>query len=39
MAGLNAIIGQGGEDAAMEWLRERGYYIVERNWRVWGTTR
>lgn len=34
MAGLNAIIGQGGEDAAMEWLRERSYYIVERNWRV-----
>ena len=34
MVGLNAIIGQGGEDAAMEWLRERGYYIVERNWRV-----
>ena len=34
MAGLNAIIGQGGEDAAMEWLRERRYYIVERNWRV-----
>ena len=34
MAGLNAIIGQGGEDAAMEWLREQGYYIVERNWRV-----
>ena len=34
MAGLSAIIGEGGEDAAMEWLRERGYYIVERNWRV-----
>ena len=34
MAGLSAIIGQGGEDVAMEWLRERGYYIVERNWRV-----
>lgn len=30
----SAIIGSRGEDAAMEWLRERGYYIVERNWRV-----
>lgn len=27
-------IGSRGEDAAMEWLRQRGYYIVERNWRV-----
>lgn len=27
-------IGAKGEDAAMEWLRERGYYIVERNWRI-----
>ena len=34
MAGLSAIIGEGGEDAAMEWLRARGYYIGERNWRV-----
>ena len=34
MSGLTTIIGQGGEDAATEWLRERGYYIVERNWRV-----
>ena len=34
MAGLSAIIGQGGEDVAMEWLRGRDYYIVERNWRV-----
>lgn len=34
MSGLTTIIGQGGEDVAMEWLRERGYYIVERNWRV-----
>ena len=28
------LIGNRGEDAAVEWLRERGYYIVERNWRV-----
>ena len=34
MSGLTAIIGRGGEDVATEWLRERGYYIVERNWRV-----
>ena len=34
MSGLPAIIGRGGEDIATEWLRERGYYIVERNWRV-----
>ena len=34
MSGLTAIIGRGGEDLAMEWLRERGYYIVERNWRI-----
>jgi putative endonuclease len=27
-------IGSRGEDAAMEWLRSRGYYIVERNWRI-----
>ncbi|MBP3547104.1 MAG: YraN family protein [Alistipes sp.] len=27
-------IGSRGEDAAVEWLRERGFYIVERNWRV-----
>lgn len=27
-------IGAKGEDVAMEWLRERGYYIVERNWRI-----
>ena len=26
--------GSWGEDAAMEWLREQGFYIVERNWRV-----
>ena len=30
----SAVIGSLGEDAAMEWLRERGYYIVERNWRI-----
>ena len=27
-------IGARGEDIAMAWLRERGYYIVERNWRI-----
>ena len=27
-------IGGWGEDIAMEWLRERGYLIVERNWRI-----
>lgn len=27
-------IGQRGETLAMEWLRQRGYYIVERNWRI-----
>ena len=27
-------IGAEGERAAMEWLRERGYVIVERNWRT-----
>lgn len=27
-------IGAKGEEAATAWLRERGYYIVERNWRV-----
>ena len=27
-------IGGRGEDIAMEWLRERGYLIVERNWRI-----
>lgn len=27
-------IGSKGEDAAVAWLRERGYYIVERNWRI-----
>ncbi len=34
MSGLATHIGNRGEDAAVEWLRERGYYIVERNWRV-----
>ena len=34
MTPLSSIIGSQGEDAAVEWLRERGYYIVERNWRV-----
>jgi len=29
-----AEIGYRGEDIATEWLRERGYYIVERNWRI-----
>ena len=27
-------IGSRGEDIAMAWLREQGYYIVERNWRI-----
>ena len=27
-------IGGRGEDIAMQWLRERGFLIVERNWRV-----
>ena len=31
---IPAEIGARGEDIATEWLRERGYYIVERNWRV-----
>ncbi len=35
MSGLStALIGGRGEDAAVEWLRERGFYIVERNWRI-----
>lgn len=34
MSGLTTQIGNLGEDAAVEWLRERGYYIVERNWRA-----
>ncbi len=29
-----AQIGSHGEDIAVEWLRERGFYIVERNWRI-----
>jgi putative endonuclease len=29
-----AIIGSRGEDIATQWLRDRGYYIVERNWRI-----
>ena len=34
MSGQGSIIGGHGEDIAMEWLRKRGYYIVERNWRA-----
>ncbi len=34
MAGGATRIGNRGEEAAVEWLRERGYYIVERNWRA-----
>ena len=34
MATQQAEIGARGEDIATEWLREHGYYIVERNWRV-----
>ena len=34
MSSRQAIIGSRGEDIAMQWLRDRGYYIVERNWRI-----
>ena len=34
MSGITTIIGNRGEDIATEWLRERGFYIVERNWRA-----
>ena len=34
MSSQQAITGSRGEDIATEWLRERGYYIVERNWRT-----
>ncbi|MBO5717186.1 MAG: YraN family protein [Alistipes sp.] len=34
MTTTQAIIGSRGEDIAQEWLRSRGYYIVERNWRM-----
>lgn len=34
MSGITTIIGNRGEDIATEWLRDRGYYIVERNWRI-----
>ncbi|MBR2367220.1 MAG: YraN family protein [Alistipes sp.] len=34
MSGLQTIIGNRGEEIATEWLREQGFYIVERNWRV-----
>ena len=34
MSGTTSIIGSRGEDIAMEWLRERGFLIVERNWRI-----
>ena len=27
-------IGSRGEDIAMQWLRDRGFLIVERNWRI-----
>lgn len=33
MSGIATSIGNRGEEAATEWLREHGYYIVERNWR------
>jgi putative endonuclease len=29
-----AIIGSRGEDIATQWLRDKGYYIIERNWRA-----
>ena len=28
------IIGNRGEELATEWLRNKGFYIVERNWRA-----
>lgn len=34
MSGKTTLIGNRGEDIATEWLREQGYYIVERNWRA-----
>lgn len=34
MTSRQAIIGSRGEDIATQWLRDKGYYIVERNWRV-----
>lgn len=34
MSTRQAEIGARGEELATEWLRERGFYIVERNWRV-----
>ena len=34
MGNSTFIIGNRGEDIATEWLRERGFYIVERNWRA-----
>ena len=34
MSIIQAEIGARGEDIATEWLRDRGYYIVERNWRI-----
>ncbi|MFI3277344.1 MAG: YraN family protein [Rikenellaceae bacterium] len=33
MASQGWCIGMAAEDVAVEWLRERGYFIVERNWR------
>lgn len=34
MSGTTTITGNRGEDLAVEWLRDRGFYIVERNWRA-----
>lgn len=34
MSGLTTIIGNQGEEAATQWLRNQGFYIVERNWRM-----
>jgi putative endonuclease len=34
MSTRTAQIGSHGEDIAVEWLREQGFYIVERNWRI-----
>lgn len=34
MSGITTIIGNRGEDVAVEWLRDRGFYLVQRNWRI-----
>lgn len=32
-ASLNCRLGEGGEDRATQWYSERGYKILDRNWR------